>query len=104
MTRSGDFSPKKATNFGYFPANVQKFWAIFRQIAEMWAIPLQNSDFGPFWNFLATFGNVIWSLCLGSSGVATMTMEASDGTDIGIPRGKSYWYHAVPQIPAVNPL
>ena len=32
VTRSGDFSPKNATKFGYFPANLQKFWAIFRQI------------------------------------------------------------------------
>ena len=23
-----------------FPANLQNFWAIFRQIAEVWAIPL----------------------------------------------------------------
>ena len=35
VTRSGDFSPKNSTNLGYFPANLQKFWAIFRQIAEM---------------------------------------------------------------------
>ena len=59
VTRSGDFSPKNATDFGYFPANLQKFWAIFRQIAEVWAIPLQNSDFGIFWKFLATSGDTI---------------------------------------------
>ena len=29
VTRSGVFSPKNTTNFGYFPANSQKLWAIF---------------------------------------------------------------------------
>ena len=40
VTRSGDFPLKNATNFGYFPANFQKFWAIFRLIAKAWATPL----------------------------------------------------------------
>ena len=34
------FRQKNATNLGYLPANLQKFSAIFRQIAEVWAIPL----------------------------------------------------------------
>ena len=42
VARSGEFSPKNATNFGYFLANLQKFWAIFRQIAEVLAIPLSK--------------------------------------------------------------
>ena len=33
VTRSGDFLPKNAIKYGYFLANLQKFWAIFRQIA-----------------------------------------------------------------------
>ena len=53
MTRSGDFPPKNASNFGYFPANLQKFWAIFRQIAKVWAIPLPKFR---FWHFLELFG------------------------------------------------
>jgi len=57
VTRSGDFLPK---NVGYFPANLQKFWAIFHQITEMLAISL--SKFW-FWHFLATFGDTIWLLC-----------------------------------------
>ena len=36
------FHQKNAKIFGYFPANLQKFWAIFRQIAEEWAIPLSK--------------------------------------------------------------
>ena len=56
VTRSGDFSTKNATNLGYFPANnLQKFWTIFRQIAKV-----PKSDFGIFWNFLATSGETIW--------------------------------------------
>ena len=46
------FCQKNATHFGYFPANLQKFWAIFHQIAEVWAILL--SKFW-FWHFLALF-------------------------------------------------
>ena len=56
MTRSGAFSPKNDTNFGYFLANSQKFWVIFRQIAEVWAIPLtQNSDVGIFLELFGYF-------------------------------------------------
>ena len=53
MTRSGDFWPKNATHIGYFPANLQMLWAIFRQNTEVWAIPL--SKFW-FWHFLELFG------------------------------------------------
>ena len=54
------FRQKNATKYGYFPANLQKFWAIFRQIAEVWAIPIWHF----FWNFLPTYGEPIWQLCI----------------------------------------
>ena len=56
VTRRGDFSPKF---FGYIPDNLQKFWAIFRQITEM----LHISDFYVkimSLAFLATFVNTFW--------------------------------------------
>ena len=49
------FRQKNATNFGYFPANLQKFWTIFRLIAEVWAIPLLKFWFWHFWNFFGYF-------------------------------------------------
>ena len=58
VTRSGEFSPKNVTHFGYFPANLQNFWAIFRQIAEMWAIPLPKFW---FWHFFGTFWLLLWT-------------------------------------------
>ena len=53
------FAKKCYTHFGYFPAYLQMFWAIFRQIAEVWAIFLsKNSAFGiflgTFWLLLET--------------------------------------------------
>ena len=53
VTRSADISPRNATHFGYFPVNLQKFWAIFFQIAEVWTILLSKLWFG---QFLELFG------------------------------------------------
>ena len=68
MTRSGDFSPKNATHFGYFSANLQKFWAIFRKITKVRAIPL--SKFW-FWHFSELFG-YFWGHYLVALGITTI--------------------------------
>ena len=55
VTRSGDFSPKNATNFGSFPANLQKFWAIFRQIVGYSSAKILTlAFFETFWLLLGT--------------------------------------------------
>ena len=48
MTRSGDFSPKNATNFGYFPANLQNV------LGYSSAKILILAFFGTFWLLLGT--------------------------------------------------
>ena len=64
MTRSGEFSPKNVTNFGYFPTNLKNFWHILRQIAEVWAISLPKFL---FWHFLELFW-LLLGIQSGSSG------------------------------------
>ena len=67
VTRSGDFSPKNATHFGYFPANLQKFWAIFGQI-NCWSVGYSSvkililAFFWTFWLLLRTLSGS--SVCI----------------------------------------
>ena len=73
-------SPKNATKYGYFLADLQKFWAMFRQIAEVWAIALPKimilAFFGTFWLLL-------WRQS-GSSGGQYLSLQLADKSKLSI--------------------
>ena len=55
VTRSGYFSPENAANFGYFSANIKKFWAISAVVLKFRLFFCQHSNLAFLRNFLATF-------------------------------------------------
>ena len=56
VTRSGDFSPKNATNLATFLLIYKSFGLFFAKLLKCEVILCQNSDFGIFENFCLLLG------------------------------------------------